>query len=365
MNKFNRELKPGERVFRASLGPFITYCGLAVVSVIVIGLLGIFAVVAFFSSADTETAVWLVFAGMIAFLIACSIVGVVLAYRYQFGVIIDNDTISLNQRPEGVSIRWDEIAEIYRDKSWFGPYQPITDAGKEARAKKSWKEKTTGVCLSLIGEDGNVLGRIHSSQNKEFATLANIVETTTTQIQGHPTRDLDKERERALKKFKRMTIFNIVLGTGVLVCCLVYFDYTKRWDETTQLLAASGVATTAMLTEQEPFGKETTKIKYEFHDQSGVSHKESRRVVRKEWEKFKYTDTVEILYDPANSTTNRPAHVPVDSFFSDKFIRGFILYGLPIFWIPCLFFSLYQLLTSNYHYETDRYTIVKLGKPKT
>ena len=45
-------------------------------------------------------------------------------------------------------------------------------------------------------------------------------------------------------------------------------------------------------------------------------------------------------------------------------MRIIFYYVLPAIFLASLLLNIYQFFTRNYHYETGRYTTVKLGKPK-
>lgn len=63
-------------------------------------------------------------------------------------------------------------------------------------------------------------------------------------------------------------------------------------------------------------------------------------------------------------THNKPTRVPLDPVLLNKPMRIIFYYVLPAIFLASLLLNIYQFFTRNYHYETGRYTTVKLGKPK-
>lgn len=352
-----------QEVFRASTGPVLNYIVGALSSALAFLLLAGFSVfLAKSSMLGKESLLWVVLVTC-----ACALVfGIICAiffYRYQYSIALDDDGIQINRRPEPVTIRWDQIAEIHRDKSFFGSFQPATRAGKRKMQKKSWKDKTTGVRLSLIAQSGTSLARLHSSNFKEFKTIVNLIESKTIQAQHGPTRDFEKEKRRALKKFRRGAFIYVALSLLSLSIPLGYFELARQEELNDKHIKETGTVVQGSVIEKEGLNNKAIFVQYEFIDSNNQTHSDTKRLKHEEWEKRSTHDnSIEIIYDPANPKHNRPTKFPIDLVLINEPMRIMSYYILPAIFLPCLLISMYQLFTNNIHYETDRYTIVKIGK---
>ncbi|HIB69504.1 MAG TPA: hypothetical protein EYO33_31575 [Phycisphaerales bacterium] len=335
------------------------------VSVLAVLLLTIFLVIIAISDSLEKSTFFIVVFGMYIFVLAFGIACAIMGFRNQFGVTISDEGVTITSRTSTGVIGWEQIAEVHRDKSFFGPFQPSTKAGKRKRQSISWKDKTTGVRLSLIAQDGDDLACIHSSSYKEFEKIANLIETKTSQIQRRSTRDMENERTRALRSFRRRATKHIVLDLIVLSACLGYFEFDRKAEAKNMRLSEIGHITNATVLKSETLGDETVLVKYEFVGQQDQSFTATKRIKRKAWEtRESHQASIEIVFDPTDPTHNKPTRVPLDPVLLNKPMRIIFYYVLPAIFLASLLLNIYQFFTRNYHYETGRYTTVKLGKPK-
>ena len=159
---------------------------------------------------------------------------------------------------------------------------------------------------------------------------------------------------------------HIVLDLVVLSICLGYFEFDRRAEVKNTRLSEIGHITNATVLESEALGDETVLVKYEFVWQQDQSFTTTKRIKRKAWERREsHLTSIEIAFDPTDPTHSKPTKVPLDPVLLNKPMRITFFYVLPAMFLASLLLNIYQLFTSNYHYETDRYTTVKLGKPKS
>lgn len=279
------------------------------------------------------------------------------------GIQIHEHGIQQISPNENQIIHWNEINEIRHEQNrWsFNTLRREKDESRE-EFRDRWNDNTSK--LSLIGQDDKTLLVIHGSNYKHFSEIRDEITRHVDETLGVSSRNLVKERERALNGFRIFRRCTVLLAIILIVGNTILMSKQLEWDRHTGHLESNGIQVTAQILTTHSVSEEIVDIEYQFVDLQGVSYSNTVAIDLKSWKKQREPREISVVYDSTDPSLSRPTELDLDTMFASETMRVIVQYIMPALLVLNLFDETRKLIARNYHFETNRYTIVKLGKPK-